>query len=209
VDVLQIDDGLWRWTAYHEEWKEEVGCTFVATPEGVVLVDPLVPGEDEAKFWKALDRDVKRAKGRVHVLVTVFWHTRSAKAMRERYDARIWAPKGGKAAIARRAGVVTDAFAIGDELPGGIEGCRTARAAEVVYWVPEHSALVPGDVLIADGKGGAKLCPESWLPEKTTHRDLAASLRPLLDLPVRRILLSHGKPVVTGGGRALARALEI
>ena len=29
------------------------------------------------------------------------------------------------------------------------------------------------------------------------------------DLPVRRILLSHGKPVVTGGGRALARALEI
>ncbi len=68
---------------------------------------------------------------------------------------------------------------------------------------------MPGDVLIADGKGGAKLCPASWLPAKTTHRDLAASLRPLLDLPVRRILLSHGKPVVTGGGRALARALEV
>ncbi|MGH8879783.1 MAG: hypothetical protein ACRD0P_20945 [Stackebrandtia sp.] len=112
-------------------------------------------------------------------------------------------------AIARRAGVVTDPFAIGDELPGSIEACRTARAAEVVYWIPEHSALVPGDVLIADGKGGAKLCPPSWLPQKTTHRDLAASLRPLLDLPVRRILLSHGKPVVTGGGRALARALEV
>jgi hypothetical protein len=63
--------------------------------------------------------------------------------------------------------------------------------------------------LIADGKGGAKMCPASWLPEKTTHRDLAASLRPLLDLPVRRIILSHGKPVVTGGGRALARALEV
>ena len=53
------------------------------------------------------------------------------------------------------------------------------------------------------------MCPESWLPAKTSHRDLAASLRPLLDLPVRRILLSHGKPVVTGGGRALARALEV
>jgi len=26
---------------------------------------------------------------------------------------------------------------------------------------------------------------------------------------VRRILVSHGKPVVTGGGRALARALEL
>ena len=79
----------------------------------------------------------------------------------------------------------------------------------MVYWVPEHSALVPGDVLIADGKGGTKMCPESWLPDGKSHRDLAASLRPLLDLPVRRILVSHGKPVVTGGGRALARALEL
>jgi glyoxylase-like metal-dependent hydrolase (beta-lactamase superfamily II) len=104
---------------------------------------------------------------------------------------------------------VTDPFVPGDQLPGGLEAYRTARAAEVVYWIPEHSALVPGDVLIADGKGGARMCPESWLPEKKTHRDLAASLRPLLDLPVRRILLSHGKPVLTGGGRALARALEI
>jgi glyoxylase-like metal-dependent hydrolase (beta-lactamase superfamily II) len=209
VDVLQIDDGLWRWTAHHPEWNEDVGCVYVETPDGAVLIDPLVPPEDTAKFWKALDRDVKRMKGRVHVLVTVFWHARSAAEMRERYDARIWAVKSGKAAIARRTGVVTDAFAIGDELPGGIEACRTARAAEVVFWVPEHSALVPGDVLIADGKGGAKMCPESWLPAKTSHRDLAASLRPLLDLPVRRILLSHGRPVVTGGGRALARALEL
>jgi glyoxylase-like metal-dependent hydrolase (beta-lactamase superfamily II) len=117
--------------------------------------------------------------------------------------------KSGKAAIARRTGEVTDPFSIGDPLPGGIEAHRTARASEVVYWIPEHSALVPGDVLVADGKGGAKMCPESWLPANTTHRDLAASLRPLLDLPVRRILLSHGRPVVTGGGRALARALEL
>ena len=143
------------------------------------------------------------------MLVTVFWHARSAAAMRERYDARIWAPSSGKAAIARRAGVVTDAFAPGDALPGGLEAYRTARAAEVVYWIPEHSALVPGDVLLADGKGGARMCPESWLPASKTHRDLAASLRPLLDLPVRRVLVSHGRPVLTGGGRALARALEL
>ncbi|HET9438300.1 MAG TPA: MBL fold metallo-hydrolase [Gaiellaceae bacterium] len=209
MEVLEIDDGLWRWTAFHEEWKEEVGCTYVETEDGGVLIDPLVPADDATKFWKALDRDVKRAKGRVHVLVTVFWHARSAREMRERYGARIWAPRSGKAAIARRTGEVTDPFAIGDPLPGGLEAYRTARAAEVVYWIPEHSALVPGDVLVADGKGGAKMCPESWLPANTSHRDLAASLRPLLDLPVRRILLSHGRPVVTGGGRALARALEL
>jgi glyoxylase-like metal-dependent hydrolase (beta-lactamase superfamily II) len=207
VDVLEIEPRLWRWTAYHEEWKEDVGSVYYEADDGVVLIDPLVPVDDGKRFFRALDKDVRGKQ--VHILVTVFWHVRSTAELVERYGARIWAPRSGKPAIARRAGDVSDPFAPGDPLPGGLEAYRTARAAEVVYWIPEHSALVPGDVLIADGKGGAKMCPESWLPEKKTHRDLAASLRPLLDLPVRRILVSHGKPVLTGGGRALARALEL
>jgi hypothetical protein len=28
MDVLEIAPGLWRWTAYHEEWKEDVGEPF-------------------------------------------------------------------------------------------------------------------------------------------------------------------------------------
>ena len=207
MDVLEIAPGLWRWTGYHEEWQQDVGCVFVETGDGVVLVDPLVPPEDPARFWKALDRDVKRVRGPVHVLVSVFWHARDAAAMVERYDARVWAPTSCRAAVARRTGVVTDAFRPGDPLPCGLEACRTARSTEVVFWIPEHSALVSGDVLLGDGKRGVKLCPESWLPAGTTGRDLAASLRPLLDLPVRRVLVSHGAPVLTGGGRALARAL--
>jgi glyoxylase-like metal-dependent hydrolase (beta-lactamase superfamily II) len=207
MDVLEIAPELWRWTAFHEEWKEDVGCIYYESEDDVVLIDPLVPADDGRHFFGALDKEVKGKQ--VHVLVTVFWHVRSAATMVERYGARVWGPKSGEAAIARRAGEVTDPFAPGDPLPGGLEAYRTARAAEVVYWIPQHSALVPGDVLIADGKGGAKMCPESWLPASKSHRDLAASLRPLLDLPVRRVLVSHGKPVLTGGGRALARALEL
>jgi glyoxylase-like metal-dependent hydrolase (beta-lactamase superfamily II) len=207
MDVLEIAPELWRWTAYHEEWKQDVGCVYCETEDGVVLIDPLVPAGDEKRFYKALDKDTRGKQ--VHVLVTVFWHVRSTAALVERYRARVWAPKSGRPAIARRAGEVTDVFTPGDPLPGGLEAYRTARAAEVVYWIPEHSALVPGDVLVGDGKGGARMCPESWLPESKKLRDLAASLRPLLDLPVRRILVSHGKPVLTGGGRALARALEL
>ena len=89
MDVVEIEEGLWRWTAFHEEWNEDVGCVYVDTEDGAVLIDPLVPKDATAKFWKALDRDVKRQKGRVHVLITVFWHARSAAEMRERYDARI------------------------------------------------------------------------------------------------------------------------
>lgn len=208
MNVLEITPGLWRWTGYHEEWKEDVGCVYCETSDGVVLIDPLVPPEDTDNFWQALDRDVRRLEAPVHVLVTVFWHTRSAAAMVERYGARVWAPRAGKAAVARRAGDVAEPFAPDDPLPGELEAYRTARAAEVVYWIPEHSALVPGDVLLGDGEGGARLCPESWLPASRTRRELADSLRPLLDLPVGRILVSHGEPVLTGGGRALARALD-
>jgi glyoxylase-like metal-dependent hydrolase (beta-lactamase superfamily II) len=209
VEVLQIAPGLWRWTGWHEEWKEDVGAVYVETPGGVVLIDPIVPPEDTARFWKALDRDVKRVGGEVHVLVSVFWHTRDAKQMVERYRARVWAPRRGRAAIERRAGIVTDAFAPDDPLPGSLQARRTARATEVVYWIPEHGALVPGDVLLADKEGGIRLCPASWLPESVDQRKLAESLRPLLDLPVERVLLSHGEPVLANAKAALAAALDV
>jgi hypothetical protein len=51
------------------------------------------------------------------------------------------------------------------------------------------------------------MCPESWLPASKTHRDLAASLRPLLDLPIARILVSHGDPVLEDGQTKLTAAL--
>jgi glyoxylase-like metal-dependent hydrolase (beta-lactamase superfamily II) len=213
VDVVEIAPGLWRWTAYHEEWKESVGSVYCETPDGVVLVDPLVPGDDTERFWRALDRDVERAGGSVHVLVTVFWHTRDAAAMVDRFSARVWAPSRGRAAIERRAGTVTDAFAPDDALPGGLRALPTVRATEVVYWIPQHRALVPGDVLLGEGAKGAgsgrlSMCPASWLPEKASRASLAESLHQLLELPVERVLPSHGEPVVEGGREALAEALQ-
>jgi hypothetical protein len=49
-----------------------------------------------------------------------------------------------------------------------------------------------------------RLCPESWLGSgKTTHDDLRASLRHLLDLPVEQVLVSHGTPVLHDAKAAL------
>ena len=207
MDVLEVAAGLWRWTGYHEEWKENVGSVFYETDDGVVLIDPLVPPEEPERFWRALDRDLKRANGPMHVLVTIFWHTRSTASFVERYAAHVWAPTTSRAAVARRSGAVTDTFRPGDRLPGGIEAFPTARRTEVVYWISPSGSLVPGDVLLGDGAGGVCMCPESWLPQKTGHRELAASLRPLLELPVRRILVSHGDPVLENAAAGLSAAL--
>ena len=201
--------GLWRWTAYHEEWHEDVGCTFVNTEDGVALIDPLVPTDDEARFWKALDRDVKRASG----ASTSSSPSSGTRGAPPRCASATTRGSGRRRAARRQSrGVPASSPTPSRSATSFREGSRRAAPPALrrsSTGCPSTPHFVPGDVLLGDGKGGAKMCPESWLPDSKTHRDLAASLRPLLDLPVRRILVSHGKPVVTGGGRALARALEI
>jgi glyoxylase-like metal-dependent hydrolase (beta-lactamase superfamily II) len=206
---MRIDEGLWRWATRYGEWGDNVGCLYVETEDSVVLVDPLVPEEadEEERFWRALDRDVKRADAPVHVLVTVFWHTRSAARMVERYDAQLHAVTGARAAIARRAGTVHDAYRGGATLPGGIAALPTARRSEVVFWLPAHRALATGDVILGADNSGLRLCPASWLPAGIDQARLRESLRPLLDLPVERVLVSHGKPVLRKGHAALAAVL--
>jgi hypothetical protein len=96
--VQELAPGLWRWTARHpawgvhsDDWDPEVGCLYHEAADAVVLVDPLVPADDEERFWSALDADVLRAAKPVHVLLTAIWHGRSSTALADRYGAEIWA----------------------------------------------------------------------------------------------------------------------
>lgn len=207
MDVLEIAPGLWRWTGFHEEWRQSVGCVYYEAPGAVVLVDPLVPPEDADRFWAALDRDVERAARPVHVLVTIYWHTRNAREIVERYGARLWAHVKAERTVGRRAGEVTDLFDPGDPLPGGVEAFL-GRWSEVVYWIPEHRTLVTGDIVLGGKDGGLRLCPESWTPTAGGHGRWRENLAPLLDLPVERVLVSHGEPVLENGKAALAPLLR-
>ena len=122
--------------------------------------------------------------------MTVYWHRRP----RRRPARRIWAPKRYERPLGTRAIGVTDAFAPGTALPGGIVAVQTPRAAEVAYWLPAQKAFVVGDILLGAGAKphatGAplRLCPERWLGVGT-HEDLRRMLRPLLDLPVEHVLV--------------------
>jgi glyoxylase-like metal-dependent hydrolase (beta-lactamase superfamily II) len=151
-----------------------------------VLIDPLDPPPD-----------VRHAE---HVLIAVYWHGRSTSDVDAK---RVWTPKRSARPLRNRGIGVTDVFHNGDELPGGIRAFQTARAAEVVYWLPEQSAVAVGDVLLGSP---LRLCPERWLG-KQTHDDLRAVLQPLLELPIERVLVSHGEPVLSDGGKALAAVL--
>jgi glyoxylase-like metal-dependent hydrolase (beta-lactamase superfamily II) len=201
MELRELRPGLWRWTSWHEEWQEAVGSVAYEAPGDLVLFDPLLEREDE------LDDLVRRVDKPVTVLVTVFWHTRSAAKVVRRHGARVLAPSRGLAPVRRRAGTA-EPYRPGDSLPGGVEAIATARATEVVFWIPAHRALVAGDVVLGGKNGGLRLCPASWLPVRVSLDALAASLRPALELPVARVLVSHREPVLRHGREALARALR-
>jgi hypothetical protein len=183
---------LWRWTAPHPEWgpggdpdsaddwPQDVGCVAYAAPRTLVLVDPLVPEEE------FLDDLVERAGKPVSILQTVRFHTRSRQALEARYADRL-APEPGP----------------------GVDPVPIAGAGETMVWLPEVRALVAGDRLIGDGRGGVRMCPDSWMRYlRLDQAGLAEALRPLLDLPVEAVLVSHGEPVLRGGRDAIAAALS-
>ena len=81
MDVEQLGDGLWRWTA------QETASVYYEAPDAVVLFDPLLPAGEEDRFLAYLDRDVERLGVPVSILLTDARRERSAPLLRERYGA--------------------------------------------------------------------------------------------------------------------------
>jgi hypothetical protein len=171
--MQQLRPGLWTWTAAHPAWTEADGG-----PDGwernvrsyaydaggcLVLFDPIAPPS-------LLDGLIEGQE--VSVLLTCEWHRRSTDECVERFGAHVYAPT--------------------DELPGGVELQPTYYDAEVAYWIPQHAALVVGDVFTAQG---ALKVQDTWLSPDTTAEQMRAGVRPLADLPVEVLLVTHGEPV--------------
>jgi hypothetical protein len=195
---IEIAPGLLRWIAPHPEWDphaqpgssgdwgQTVGSVLYEPPGTVVLIDPLLPTDERAQFLDWLDQ---RAAGRpVSVLTTIRWHRRDREELAERYRAnttRAW-----------------------NFIPHGVEQRPLHGAGETLFWLPGVATLVAGDRLVGDGEGGVLVCPQSWLEDVRANRaDVAGLMRPLLELPIERVLVSHGEPVLHWGHAALERAI--
>jgi hypothetical protein len=204
VTPVEVARGLVRWVTPHPEWNPNaaagsasewpqiVGSVLYELPDVAVLIDPLMPrggreGELAEHFVRWLDA---RVRGRaVTILTTIRFHRRDRGLLAARYRAS-----------------TTQAW---NWIPPGVTRFRLRGARETLYWLPAVSTLVVGDSLIGGDAGGVQLCPPSWLADTSIDRaGLASRMRPLLELPIERLLVSHGEPVLGGGRAALASAIE-
>jgi hypothetical protein len=169
-----------------DDWDQYVGSVLYECGDTTVFIDPLVPA-DEDRFWRWADERV--AGRRAVVLTTLVPHRRSREQVVQRY--------GASTSHAKR------------NLPSGVQSIVLRGASETMFWLTEHRALIPGDRILGAPGGGLRLCPESWLYWVRVNRDqLRALLMPLLELPIERVLVSHGEPVLSRGADALRRCLS-
>ncbi|HEU5245274.1 MAG TPA: hypothetical protein VFU33_12815 [Gaiellaceae bacterium] len=192
MEALRIADGLWRWTAEHPNWENwpdrerearEVGCVYYEAADATVLVDPLVPAGEKDDFFRHLDADVERRGLPVVILLTADWHRRSAEELAARYEAR------------------SDGA-----LPAGVEEVAIEGADErqVAYLIRPHAALVVAEIFAVDVDGELRVCAS---PALVRPHELEASLARIMELPIERLLVSHGEPVLADAKTRLAEAL--
>jgi hypothetical protein len=187
-----------RWSAPHPEWDphatpgssgdwgQMVGSVLFELPNVVVLIDPLLPSAGREHSLASLDERITARP--VTILTTIRWHRRDRKELAERYRAntrRVW-----------------------NYVPPGVEQRPLRGAGETLFWLPAVATLVAGDRLIGAEDGALRVCPQSWLVDVRANRaDVAGLMRPLLELPIERVLVSHGEPTLHEGYAALARAI--
>jgi glyoxylase-like metal-dependent hydrolase (beta-lactamase superfamily II) len=185
---LRVSELSW-WYSPHpawepgENWPQEVPVVRYETADEVVLIDPLLPVDD----------DFDPGGKPVRVLLTQPAHYRGTDDFVERYGASIWAPP--RAAWNKGAKPETT-----DELPPGIEAVELAgEPDQVVFFIPEHRTLVSGDVL--SGTGGRL----HVFVDEADAQQLLPALDTLADLPIERLIIPHGD-LVDADGAARIRA---
>jgi glyoxylase-like metal-dependent hydrolase (beta-lactamase superfamily II) len=220
--VRELAPGLWHWQAPHPEWQssspwdQNVSSYAIDDGERLLFFDPIAPPSE-------LEKLVPEREGAI--ILTAPWHERDLQGLVERHGLPVYAPEPDTAEdLMRMFGITAEQagegspdlvwlraerpdhwrrYEAGDALAVGIEAFPGYKHNDMVLWVEGQGAVIAGDTL-ADFGSGLEM-NESWLKEVgTTREQVAEGLRPLLELPVERVLATHGGPFDRS---ALERAL--
>jgi hypothetical protein len=206
---------LWRWTARHPEWHPgdfgaEVASFAVRAGDDALLIDPLLPPEPQP----VLDLVEEVLGARLSILITIPYHVRSAEELRRRFRKEAETRIHGHPAVAKRLRTKAGFEPIdpGTPLPAGVSAYAIGkpRRFETPLLIPSQRALVFGDA-VAETGGRLRV----WAMERVDgkverfYRErFNPTLEALLELDFDRVLVTHGRPVMKDGKKALRSALR-
>jgi glyoxylase-like metal-dependent hydrolase (beta-lactamase superfamily II) len=214
----ELSRGIFRWTAPHPEWRtripwgHEVASFALVAADALVLIDPQLPAEGSAALaplLAELDR-LAGSAGRLEIMITVPYHARSAEPLYGRYRAKLASRIWAHPALAKRFAHETPFTRIE---PGvSVAGLARAfaignpRRHETPLYFADHKALAFGDSVIGF-EDTLRVWQEGPASPVWYRERLLPTLRPLLELDVERVLVTHGPAVVEGGHQKLQAAL--
>lgn len=188
--------GVSLWSRWQPDRALFFNSWYVRGEAGAMVVDPLEP---DAEVLGAID-----AGGLAAVVVTNRDHERAAAFFAERYRVPVIsaAPDAAEMSIAVEREVVA-----GDDVLGWrvvtFAGLKTA--GEFALFSPATQAAIVGDAVWGAPAGALRLMPDEKLADPTVA---ALSLRLLLALDVRHLLVGDGTPIYERAADALQAALD-
>jgi hypothetical protein len=176
--MREVRPGVWHWQSPHPDWDQEQWWPELVSSYGIELGDDLV-------LFDPLAVPDKLRQRATAVVLTAPYHERDARGLGlpvHTPPADTWQDWVEK-------------FGIDPERVRGMESEDLAYAGrednDLILWLPSINAIVTGDSLSDFGDGlGIQLGGRTHV----TREDVAARLRPLLDLPIELVLPAHGEP---------------
>lgn len=188
---------MWSW--YSEEKGMNFNGYLIGQGKERVVIDPPQMTIDDKQ-----DLSIDGAKA---VIVTNRDHIREAMECRLLLNTKVWAPE----ADASEMGTITidHTYKDGDLLPAGLKVVAIPNGKSpgesALYLNQRGGIFVLGDALIGMPDGTLKLLP----PEKYSDiKKAKEGLRRLLDYEFEIVLVGDGKPILSGGKKAVEAFLN-
>lgn len=191
--------GVEMWSWYSEEKGMNFNGYVIGQGKERVVIDPPQMNIDDKQ-----DLSIDGAKA---VIVTNRDHIREAMECRLLLNTKIWAPE----ADAPEMGSITidQTYKDGDVLPTGLKVVTIPNGKSpgesALYLNQRGGIFILGDALIGMPDGTLKLLP----PEKYSDiKKAKEGLRRLLDYEFEVVLVGDGKPILSGGKKAVEAFLN-
>ncbi len=196
--LRQISPHLYGWASFHAHWKVDFNSYAVKTPDGIVFIDPIMPGP-------ALLKKLRELGEPLGVFLTSASHERDADWFRKQFEVQVYAHEKAKPDCDIKLDVlVMD----GEKVPGGLKAvCLPGSGAgETAYFTDlDGGILLLGDALLNPAKGGLALLPEQYCEDSKQAR---RSLDRLANLNYKVVTFAHGEPLTANAKRDVQQFLE-